>query len=360
LTATFPYTDLGLIVNRSAGLGADRGTVEMVLTALGARRVVTGPGDLGAAFIDALRWSVDVVPVPEEGGAAQTSALARRIADRGVAAMAVIGGDGTLADAGAAISDRPDAPVVCGIGSGSMSVGQLITCTTADLDRLDGRRLRVHAVPALVATVGDKSALSFNDVVFGTTLVGTLKGRLRDLDAAAFVQGQRRPGRPQGIGQVGTIVFRTGSSDAEDGKGPGELVVARGRRVGGVVVGFTSSAYVGQAITGGICLGSWAGVPAGCVVSDIPLARVELNPPPVGPMRPIRSSYVDLGSAHRLVVEGARPGTVVVCDGNPLAVLEKRDRAEVMVRPAALRALRAPQKVPPSRVMAGAGPGDAP
>ena len=41
---------LGLIVNRLAGSGVGRSTVEMALKALGATRVITGPGDMGAAL----------------------------------------------------------------------------------------------------------------------------------------------------------------------------------------------------------------------------------------------------------------------------------------------------------------------
>jgi hypothetical protein len=333
----------------------------LVLNALGARHVITGPGDLGAALIDPGRWSVDAIAVPDERGAAQTMALAGRIADRQVAVIAVIGGDGTLADVAAAIVDRPDAPAVCGIGSGSVSVGQLMTCTLADLDRFDGQRLEVFPVPALVATYRGRSRLAFNDVVLGTTLVGTLEGRLRDLDAAAYLQGQRRPGRPRSIGQTGTVVRRT-SSSADFGEGDGgvddAMVIARGRRVGGVVAGFTSPAYMGKAVTGGVCLGSWAGLSAGCVISDIPLARVELSATFVSAMPPVRCVYASLDGNQRLVIEGARCGTVLLADGNPLAVLEEGDRVEVTSRSGALRVLRPARKLLRSRAMEGPAPGD--
>jgi hypothetical protein len=354
--------DLGLIVNQWAGAGADVGAVESVLGALGAQHVVTGPGDLGSALVDPARWSVEVVPVPDERSAAQTMALARALADRGVELIAVIGGDGTLADVAAAIVDRPGAPAVCGIGSGSMSVGQLVTCAIADLDRLDGRRLEECPVPALVAMHAGTSALAFNDVVLGTTLVGTLGGRLRDLDAVAYLQGQRRPGRPRSIGQAGTLVWRTGGRGAAGGSGDnkeaGGMVVARGRRVGGVVAGFTSPAFTGKAVTGGVCLSSWAGLAACCVVSDVPLARVELTPASVAAMRPVRCSYASLDGDQRLVIDGARPGTVLLTDGNPLAVLDESDRVEVTLRPGALRVLRPARKLLQSRPMGGPMPGD--
>jgi NAD kinase len=349
MTSPLWLNGLGLIVNRAAGAGADRRLVELALEALGAGHVITGPGELGAAFIDSQRWTVDVVPVPDQRGAAQTMALARGIAQRGVGVIAVIGGDGTLADVAAAIVDRPDAPVLCGIGAGSMSAGQLMTCGSADLDELDGRHLEARPVPALVATHAGKSALAFNDVVLGTTLVGTLGGRLRDLDAVASLQGERRPGRPRAIGRPGTVVRKTRSPD--DDKGAGAVLIARGRSVGGVVAGFTSPAFTGKAVTGGVCLSSWVGLPAGCIISNVPLARVELSASAVATMGPVRCSYTSLDSDHRLVIDGVRSGAVVLADGNPLAVLDESDRVEITLRPGAVRVLRPARKLLQSRAM---------
>jgi hypothetical protein len=356
--------NLGLIVNRAAGAGVDGGVVELVLEALGAGPVLTGPGELGAAFIDPERWAVGVVPVPDQRGAAQTMALARAMAERGVGVIAVIGGDGTLADVAAAIVDRSDAPVVCGIGAGSMSTGQLMTCGTADLDRLDGRHLEARPVPALVATHAGKAALAFNDVILGTTLVGTLEGRLRDLDAVAYLQGQRQPGRPRAIGRPGTVVRKAARPWPAAPRGPGDdqdagaVVIARGRRVGGVVAGFTSPAFIGHAVTGGVCLSSWAGLPAGCVISDVPLARVELSASAVATMGPVRCSYTSLDGDQRLIIDGVRSGTVVLTDGNPLAMLEESDRVEITLRPGALRVLRPAPKLLQPRPMEASGRGD--
>ncbi len=356
MTASLWPNGLGLIVNRAAGAGVDRQLVELVLEALGAGLVITGPGELGAAFIDPERWTVVEAPLPDQRGAAQTTALARGMAERGVGVIAVIGGDGTLADVAAAIVDRPDAPVVCGIGAGSMSVGQLMTCGSADLDRLNGRQLEPRPVPALVATHAGKSALAFNDVVLGTTLVGTLGGRLRDLDAVAYLQGHRRPGCPRTIGRPGTVVRKTGSPG--DHQKTAAMVIARGRRVGGLVAGFTSPAFTGKAVTGGVCLSSWVGLPAGCVISDVPLARVELSASAVATMGPVRCSYTSLDKDQRLVIEGVRSGTVVLTDGNPLAVLEESDRVEITLRAGALRVLRPAQELLQSRAMEGPAFGD--
>jgi predicted alpha/beta-hydrolase family hydrolase len=354
MTAPLWPDGLGLIVNRAAGAGADRCLVESVLEALVARHVITGPGELGAAFIDPRRWTVGVVPVPGERGAAQTLALARAMAERGVGVIAVIGGDGTMADVASAIVDSPHAPVLCGIGAGSMSVGQLITCGRADLDRLDSRHLEAHPVPALVATSAGKSALAFNDIVLGTTLVGTLGGRLRDLDAMAYLQGERRPGRPRAIGLPGTVLRKARVPD-DDHEG---VLIARGRRVGGIVAGFTSPAFAGQAVTGGVCLSSWVGLPAGCVISNVPLARVELTASAVAAMAPVHSSYTSLDGEHQLVIDGVRPGTVVLADGNPLAALEESDSVAITLRPSALRVLRPARKLLQSRAMEAPAFGD--
>lgn len=339
---------LGLIVNPAAGAGVGWRSVELVLEALSAGEVVTGPGELGAAFVDPDRWAVRAVPLPDKPGGPQTTALAREMAERGVGVIVVIGGDGTLADVAAAIVDRPDAPIVCGIGAGSMSVGQLITCGSVDLDRLDAQHLEAYPVPALVVTGAGKSALAFNDVVLGTTLVGTVDGHLRDLDAGAYLQGKRQPSRPRTIGQPGTVVWKMGSPDDDHEAG---AVIAHGRRVGGLVAGFTSPAFTGKAVTGGVCLSSWVGLPAGCIISDVPLARVELSASAVAAMGPLRSSYTSLDTNHRLVINGVRSGTVALADGNPLAMLEESDRVEITLRPGALRVLRLAPKLLQSRTM---------
>jgi hypothetical protein len=117
-------------------------------------------------------------------------------------------------------------------------------------------------------------------------------------------------------------------------------VSATGRHVGGVVAGFGSSAYVGHAIAGGICLSSFAGLAAGCIVSDVPLARVDLTSADVSKMPVVHSAFAALGGRHHLIVEGARDGTAVLVDGNPFAILGPQDQAEVRVRSGALRCLR--------------------
>jgi hypothetical protein len=337
------FRDLGLIVNPCAGRGVDVRAVESLLDALGTRHVVSGPGPLGAGLVDPKRWALDVVPVPNESGAGQTFSLARGIAAHGVPAVAVIGGDGTLADVAGAIVGLPNAPILCGIASGSMNVGQLVTCLLADVCSLDPRRLEVRPVPAFVVTMEKGRALAFNDVVFGTTLVGTVDGRLRDLDAMAYLQGQVRQGRPRRIGQVGTRVVRTGTPGYGPVDAAGNMVIASGRRIGGVVAGFTSQAYVGKAVTGGICLSSLVGLPAGCLVADVPLARVGLSVASVAGMRPVRSSFASLTDNHTLVVAGVRAGTILLTDGNPFGVLRPDDRVEITVRTNALRALQSPK-----------------
>jgi Diacylglycerol kinase catalytic domain len=333
------FRDVGLIVNKSAGAGLDSHSVQEVLQVLGTRHVVTGLGQLGGEFVDPVRWRLRLLPVQEPPGRVQSQALARSMAAQGLGLILVMGGDGTLADVAGAIADVPGAPVVCGIGAGSMSVGELTAFKLSDVAYLDSRRLEVRAVPAIVAKVETTIALAFNDVVLGTTLVGTLDGRVCDLDAAAYLQGQRLPGRPLPIGRTGAVIKRTGT-----GEGPGhelgEMLIAGGRGIGGVVAGLTSSAYVGRAITGGVCLASWAGVVAGCVVSDVPLARVGLSAESVLCMRPLRSSFTALTAGHRIVIEGVRAGTAVLADGNPLALLKEQNRVEIAVRQGAVRAVK--------------------
>ncbi len=328
---------VGLIVNPVAGLGADE-SLRVARTAIercGAREVSTGPGELGAAALTGWTGRVETpgdiaFPAPR-----RTRALARWMVGRPLDAVIVVGGDGTLSDAALEIANT--IPIV-GIGTGSTNVGRLVTCRAGQVPSLDVDELETWNVDALLASVNDEVVgLGFNDVVIGTTIVGTLDGRRCDLSATDRARGESVPATPRSIGGPTTKVTRIGRGTA--------TLVAQGESVGTVVAGFAEPAFFGKAVTGGVCLASLAGMVAACLVSDVPLARVGMTADVLETAAPIRSAYVSLAEEVGIVVEGVEDGAVLCVDGNPTQILCLSDHVGIVARKGAVVGVRARQRV---------------
>lgn len=326
---------LGLIVNPRAGRGtaANLRVARNVVDALQPVEVVTGPSQLGA---EALRGWNGVVVECLAGAAAgreQTQTLAREIVGQGVDALIVVGGDGALADVALAYLELSSPPPLVGVGVGSTNVGRLITCRADSVTALDVSRLQPQAMDGVLAYCnGELLGLGFNDGVIGFTVVGTIDGRIRDLDAAERLNGRNVPGAPRSIGTPGTRVRRMGAG--------GSKPIAEGEAVGTVIVGFAERRFFGKAVTGGVCLAAFVGLPAGCLVADQPLVQVEITPESVMNRPPLASRYVSLDEGTRVEVEGVREGAALCADGNPLRLLGEDDCAQFAIRRAAVTVLR--------------------
>ncbi len=308
---------VGLVVNPAAGKSSSSAAaaqnalrslrVEATLTCQAGQAVLSGWGGV----VDA--HTVDAT------GRGHTRALMQWLSGQNVDAVVVIGGDGTLADVAMVCSETRWRVPIIGIGTGSTNVGRLITCCANKAAELDPRDLETWSADCLTASFnGELVGLAFNDVVIGHTVVGTIDGRPTDLDAAERMRGQLIPGRPRRIGGSRTKVIRISQGV--------ETLVAGGESVGTVVAGF------GKAITGGICLAALAGLPAGCLVCDLPLAQIEIGATSLLRAAPISSKYVSLAEDISIVVENVCDGAVLCMDGNPLRRLSESDRVAISVR----------------------------
>lgn len=325
---------LGLIINPHAGHGAQANlaTAQKAMNALRPVEIVAGPGELGAAVMSGWSGTLEVCPKPG-AGREQTQQMAREMIRRRVDALVVIGGDGTLADVAQVCLEGPRATPILGIGVGSTNVGRLITCRGETVTMLDPAQLQPQAMDGVLAYCnGELLGLGFNDGVIGFTVVGTLDGQMRDVDAAEKLNGRNIPGTPRVIGAPRTRVTRANAD--------GALTIAQGEAVGTVVVGFAERSFFGKAITGGVCLTALVGLPAGCLVCDRPLVQVEVDVGAALSWPPLVSHYVSLDEGTRVVVEGVREGAALCADGNPLRLLVEGDRAEFAVRRAAVTVLR--------------------
>ncbi len=192
---------IGVIINPKAGKGfADNAEIaRLAASRFPDAAIFTGPGETGAAaFYDDPR--LVICDCGRETGRQQTMTLASNLASRPVDLLLVIGGDGTLADVayalvGAAPASAPPtmgtaAVPIVGIGAGSTNVGPLITCRGTEVGRLDTHLLETTLLPAVLAKCqGAWLGIGFNDCILGFTVIGTLDGQVRDLDARAKMQG---------------------------------------------------------------------------------------------------------------------------------------------------------------------------
>jgi hypothetical protein len=169
--------------------------------------------------------------------------------------------------------------------------------------------------------------------VIGTTIVGTLDGEICDLDASQHLEGVRVAGIPQAIGTDTALVSK---------KSPGGISdVALGSQVGTVIAGFAHpNRFYGKAIVGGVCLSALVGLPAGCLVCEQPLVRVQLAAADLAAIEPVRSAYTSLAEADTIQVNGIGPPAVLIADGNPLKALVPDDQVTIRVLQDAVRVLR--------------------
>ena len=307
---------VGLIMNPSAGSGVELAlqAVRNVLSNIGAEEVLTGPGKTGSAALEGWSGRIVVYDVGAASGRDQTRALAKRVAGQNVSALVVVGGDGTLADVAQVCIEVGCRTPILGIGAGSTNVGRLVSCRAGEASQLHPDKLETWNVDCLNASVNDDLlGRAFNDVVIGYTVVGTIDGQVRDVDAAARLQGRLELGTPRPVATSKTRVLRS-SKD-------GETVIAEGESVGTVIAGFAEPAFFGKAVSGGICLAALAGLPAGCLVSSLPLVQVQMSASALLRAAPVISSYVTLSEEVSIVVEKVRDAAVLCVDGNPLRLL---------------------------------------
>ena len=323
---------IGLIVNPKSGRGqaVNLRVAQEAVQVMRVETVVTGPGLLGGEAIPGAR----ILSIPDATGRAASQALAHAALNEGIDALVVIGGDGTLSDVAFTIYQTGVRCPLLGIGAGSINAGDLITCQSAHVAALRDCDFRIERLDALEASYNAQvMALAFNDVVIGTTVVGTVDGTYRDLDAKAFMDGRQLPGEPRPVGIESVRVTKRSPS--------GEITVASGMSVGTVIAGFTYyESFFGKAIIGAVGLSSLAGAPAGCLVCEQPLVCTSLDLREHQKTEPIHSAYVSLTGDDVIEITGLDDPAVLCADGNPLAALRPTDISQIRVCPGAVDVLR--------------------
>lgn len=326
---------IGLIVNPRAGRGleANAEVVRRALSHLRPQETLLGTGEMGLDFVQDLPLKIRSYDVGPRRGKERTLYLVERFCAEKVDFLLVVGGDGTLADVALVlVRTGRDVPIL-GLGVGSTNVGGLVTCCGREVDRLSGAEFREEKISGILASCnGELLGVGFNDCVLGYTVVATVEGRLVDVDVAEKIEGRDVPATPRPICTERTMVRKRAAE--------GETVIARGEEVATVVVALAEKRFFGKAISGGVCLTTLADLPAGCLVCDTPLVRILVHKGNLAQLEPFSSKYVSLDEGEEIVVDRAQKGAALCADGNPLRILEEKDRVEVRVKRQAVTCLQ--------------------
>ncbi len=333
---------VGLIVNPSAGRGQGAHVARAAVLALAPEEVVAGAGQMGANALSGLPIRAQILDWARREGRARTAFLAEQLARQDLDALLVVGGDGTLADV-AMVGYRINSPLppLLGIGVGSANVGPLITCRGDQVARLAHVRLTTRAVDGLIAGVnGVPLGLGFNDVVLGFTVLATVQGAIVDVDAAGKLCGENIPRATEPVWTERTrVVKRRRAANAP------ETLIAEGQQVATVIVGFADERFYGKAIAGGVLLSGLLNDPAGCLVCDHLLVRMQVDVDAYYASEPVVSRYASLSEKEEIEGWSFRPGSALCADGNPLAILGESDRVHVSVARAMVQTWRVEEPV---------------
>ncbi len=311
----------GVVVNPSAG---KMKTIAQKLSKLEEifDEVFTGPGRFGGDFLKSSR----IVEVTTEGF---KEAIRRLVLEflKNVDVIVSVGGDGTAnLVAEVLIDESIDIPVM-GIAGGTANVGPLIRFS---LDDLKGP-YRIEKVNCLkVLHGGEKVGYAFVDVVFGDTFLGTLNGRMVNLDAKAFIEkGLKVPKRPRNNIARELKVYR-GGEEIEIRMGQISQLIASPINFPGF--------YIGKAITGALCWARFFDLIGLLVFSSRVI--VDSGVTEESAKDPLVLVQISFSEGEPVVLEGFNRGVFAILDGNPACECEKpiilvglKDCVKVIVGP---------------------------
>jgi len=324
---------LGLIVNPRAGRGDETNArvARQLIETLNPGTTLVGAGEMGADALMGLR--VEPLDYAPAQGRARTPALVGKMLAHAIEMIAVVGGDGTMADVTFALYRAASRVPILGVGVGSANVGGLVTVLGDDVTQLANARLEPYALDALLAGAnGETLGIAFNDVVISTTVLATINGQLTEVQVAPKIAGENIPGKSEAIFTDATRVWRESLN--------GTTEIARGDQVGTFLCGFPDSRFFGKAIAGQACLAAYLDLPAGCLVGSQPLVRMIADAAELMRDEPFISRYASFDENSVIHATGLRDGVALCADGNPLKILSRDDRVMIGVKRRCITALR--------------------
>ncbi len=323
---------LGLVVNPRAGRGGESNAriARQLIETLSPEITLVGAGEMGADALTGLR--VEPLDYAPAQGRARTPALVAQMIARGVDLIAVVGGDGTMADVAFTLFRVASRVPILGVGVGSANVGRLVTIRGDEIARLTNAQLEPRALTALIAGAnGETLGIAFNDVVISTTVLATINDQLAEVRVAPKIAGENIPGKSETIFTGATRVWRESPN--------GAIEIAHGDQVGTLLCGFPDSRFFGKAIAGQACLAAYLDLAAGCLVGSQPLVRMIANAEELMRDEPFVSRYASFDENSTIHATGLRNGVALCVDGNPLKILSRGDTVTIGVKRKCINAL---------------------
>ena len=288
---------LGVIVNPKAGKGPNVELIRSAVEKLKPDEIITGQDNLGENYFK----KAEVVEIERTYDRNDTVRLVK-VLDKKADIISIFGGDGTASDAASAL---PEKPLLC-IPMGTTNASPIMC-------RGDLGSLRIVEVDALF--LKDYERVAFNDVVAGPTILGTVDGKVVELDALAFMGGEMKKGNP--------------------GKFYGKIV--EGKRVlegiyGNIFVSMLDSRYLGKGISGGASISAFTGF--NCLVACLSHTVVlgSMTKDSLRNLEPIRTETLSFDDHVTLYAD-----TVISADGNPIT---HREEVEIEFLERAVKVLK--------------------
>jgi hypothetical protein len=220
-----------------------------------------------------------------------------------------VGGDGLASYAADTLVRREATAVpMLGIAAGTANVGPIVSVGPTELDRLRFDELGFVRIGAIdVSLAGRHLAYGFNDVVIGTTFLGTVDGRPVSLSARALAErGEQVVEDPDPrIVEEDFAVEKNGRMVPGGLPRPAQIIVAPlGERE-----------FFGRAVAGALCESAYSANKAALALLDSVVVR------PSGIERGLaefaRADHLLFGPGDAVVLRGLAARSQVVVDGNP-------------------------------------------
>jgi len=264
------------------------------------------PGPFGADFLPA---AASCGFVEGDSYVASVRAATASLAARRPDLFVCVGGDGLASYAADALAGTGAAETpLLGVAAGTANVGPIVSIGPADLERLDVAALRRERVGAIDVALGGKHvAYGFNDVVIGTTFLGTVDQSAVSLSARAMAErGERVAEAPDpDIAGDDFAVEKNGIAAPRGLPRPAQIVAAPlGERE-----------FYGRAIAGALCESAHSPNRAAVALLDSILVKPSSVDRGIGDFA--RVDHLLFGPGDRVVVRGLSAKAQVIVDGNP-------------------------------------------
>ena len=289
-----------------ANMNAGGGKAAAALTKL--VKAWSGHELFGAAGFGGEKLPRCLIPEAAEGYVPRLNAAVKALLKVRPKLFVTVGGDGAAAYAAECLVREGSQVPILGIGAGTANVGPIVSFTADDLpDPESLKKVKLGAVEALDSE-GRHIAYGFNDLVIGSTFLGTSpEGETKTYAAKALAaSGELIPEAPL------ADIFRESPSMSLDGKPMAPPPFAAAQLVASPM---GADNFYGRAVTGILCYTPDSPYKAAVYVSPHPVVSMEEDDAGFTGWRTGGQLLLAEGTALKL--EGLKEEVCAVADGNP-------------------------------------------